>query len=82
METKRKPERKPEWLRVKLQGGHESNKVSSLISDLNLNTVCNAANCPNQMECYARGTATFMILGRNCTRNCRFCNVEIGRAHV
>lgn len=76
METKRKPERKPEWLRVKLQGGHESNKVSSLISDLNLNTVCNAANCPNQMECYARGTATFMILGRNCTRNCRFCNVE------
>ena len=75
METKRKPE----WLRVKLQGGHESKKVSSLISDLNLNTVCNAANCPNQMECYSRGTATFMILGRNCTRNCRFCNVENGK---
>ena len=71
--------RKPEWLRVKLQGGHESKKVSSLISDLNLNTVCNAANCPNQMECYSRGTATFMILGRNCTRNCRFCNVENGK---
>lgn len=70
--------RKPEWLRVKLQGGHTSNKVNSLISDLNLNTVCNDANCPNQMECFSRGTATFMILGRNCTRNCTFCNVTSG----
>lgn len=70
--------RKPEWLRVKLQGGHASNKVNSLISDLHLNTVCNDANCPNQMECFARGTATFMILGRNCTRNCTFCNVTSG----
>jgi len=70
-----KIERKPEWIRVKMQGGHTSNKVNSLISDLNLNTVCNEANCPNQMECFSRGTATFMILGRNCTRNCTFCNV-------
>lgn len=78
MEIKKRPERKPEWLRVKLQGGKKSQEVGSLISDLNLNTVCNAANCPNQMECYARGTATFMILGNNCTRNCRFCNVNPG----
>lgn len=77
-ERKKMPERKPEWLRVKLQGGKKSQEVGSLISDLNLNTVCNAANCPNQMECYARGTATFMILGNNCTRNCRFCNVNPG----
>ncbi len=67
--------RKPEWIRVKVQGGNISKKVNSLISDLSLNTVCNEANCPNRMECYERGTATFMILGRNCTRNCTFCNV-------
>lgn len=68
--------RKPEWLRVKIQGGHDSQKVKTLLSDLNLNTVCLEANCPNQMECYNRKTATFMILGRNCTRNCTFCNVQ------
>mgnify|MGYP000949377190 CR=1 FL=1 len=67
--------KKPEWVRVKMQRGTVSNKVNSLISDLSLNTVCNEANCPNRMECYERGTATFMILGRNCTRNCTFCNV-------
>ncbi len=67
--------RKPEWIRVKIQGGGKSNKVSSLLEDLSLNTVCNDADCPNMMECFERGTATFMILGRNCTRNCTFCNV-------
>lgn len=67
--------RKPEWIRVKMQGGEVSNKVDALLSDLSLNTVCDEANCPNRMECFARGTATFMILGRNCTRNCTFCNV-------
>ncbi|MBU5257342.1 lipoyl synthase [Tissierella praeacuta] len=67
--------RKPEWIRVKMQGGDVSNKVDALLSDLSLNTVCDEANCPNRMECFARGTATFMILGRNCTRNCTFCNV-------
>ncbi|WP_353095962.1 lipoyl synthase [Tissierella praeacuta] len=67
--------RKPEWIRVKLQGGDVSKKVDALLSDLSLNTVCDEANCPNRMECFARGTATFMILGKNCTRNCTFCNV-------
>lgn len=67
--------RKPEWLRVKIQGGQDSQHVRNLLSDLNLNTVCQEANCPNRMECYNRRTATFMILGRNCTRNCTFCNV-------
>ncbi len=67
--------KKPEWIRVKMQGGSLSTEVKSLISDLSLNTVCNEANCPNRMECYNRGTATFIILGKNCTRNCKFCNV-------
>lgn len=67
--------RKPEWIRTKIQGGSASNGVKSTLGDLSLNTVCDEANCPNRMECFERGTATFMILGRNCTRNCTFCNV-------
>jgi len=67
--------RKPEWLRVKMQGGTKTNEVNALVSDLSLNTVCSEANCPNRMECFERGTATFMLLGKNCTRNCTFCNV-------
>lgn len=68
--------RKPDWLKVKLQGGGVTAKVRKTLEDLQLNTVCTEANCPNKMECYERGTATFMILGRNCTRNCTFCNVS------
>lgn len=67
--------RKPEWLKLKVQGDKNTAYVNSLVSNLNLNTVCSAANCPNRMECFARRTATFMILGRNCTRNCTYCNV-------
>lgn len=66
--------RKPEWLRVKYN--HNSIRhVSSLMNQLSLNTVCKEANCPNMGECYNKNTATFMILGSQCTRNCRFCNV-------
>lgn len=67
--------RKPEWIRVKMQGGTKTNELNALVSDLALNTVCSEANCPNRMECFERGTATFMLLGKNCTRNCTFCNV-------
>lgn len=67
--------RKPSWIRVPIQHGSNTQAVNQLISDLKLNTVCLEANCPNKMECYNRKTATFMILGRNCTRNCTFCNV-------
>ncbi len=67
--------RKPEWIRTKMQGGVVSNEVKTMIEDLSLTTVCDEASCPNRMECFQRGTATFMILGRNCTRNCTFCNV-------
>src|SRR5699024_2617871 len=54
-------------------------KVKGLIEDLNLNTVCTGANCPNRMECFNRGTATFMVLGNYCTRNCKFCDVVTAR---
>lgn len=67
--------RKPDWLKVKIQGSGISEGVRKTLADLELNTVCTEANCPNRMECYEKGTATFMILGRNCTRNCTFCNV-------
>ena len=52
--------------------------MNSLLADLELNTVCQSASCPNLGECFSDRTATFMILGRICTRNCRFCAVEKG----
>lgn len=67
--------KKPDWLKLKIQGNEINHEVSKLIEGLNLNTVCTEASCPNKMECYSHGTATFMILGENCTRNCKFCNV-------
>lgn len=71
-------ERKPEWLRIKLRITREQQQVEEILKRLSLNTVCDEANCPNRMECFSRKTATFMILGRVCTRNCTFCNVESG----
>lgn len=70
--------KKPEWLRMKIQGSHVSSEVNSILDNLSLNTVCKEANCPNRMECFNRSTATFMILGSVCTRNCTFCNVTKG----
>lgn len=71
-------ERKPEWLRVRYNR-KAVEEVAELMRDLKLNTVCKEANCPNLGECYRKHTATFMILGSVCTRNCRFCNVATGR---
>ncbi len=71
-------ERKPEWLRIPVRSGKNFNAVKDLLKRLHLNTVCVAANCPNRMECFSNRTATFMILGDICTRNCRFCNVDPG----
>ena len=71
-------ERKPEWLRVRYNR-EAVEEVAELMRDLKLNTVCKEANCPNLGECYRKHTATFMILGSVCTRNCRFCNVATGR---
>ena len=67
--------RKPDWLKIKLRGSMSSGNVSSILKKYCLNTVCDEAGCPNKGECFNRGTATFMILGKNCTRNCRFCKV-------
>ncbi len=71
--------KKPEWLRMKIQGGQISSEVNSILEELSLNTVCKEANCPNRMECFNKSTATFMILGSVCTRNCTFCNVTKGK---
>lgn len=71
-------ERKPEWLRVRYNQGAVE-EVAQLLGELKLNTVCKEANCPNLGECYRKHTATFMILGSQCTRNCRFCNVTPDR---
>lgn len=71
--------RKPDWLKVKIRSGLEANTVNGILERLSLHTVCQEANCPNLMECFSKKTATFMILGSQCTRNCRFCNVTKGK---
>lgn len=68
--------RKPKWLKVKYRNSDEVMEVQKLMKNLSLHTVCQEASCPNLLECFGRKTATFMILGNYCTRNCRFCNVE------
>ena len=70
-------ERKPEWLRVRYNQEAVA-EVAQLLGELRLNTVCKEANCPNLGECYRKHTASFMILGSQCTRNCRFCSVTPG----
>jgi lipoic acid synthetase len=65
----------PEWLKVNYNKEAVS-EVNEIMAKLKLNTVCNEANCPNLGECFKKHTATFMILGSNCTRHCRFCNVS------
>lgn len=72
-------QRKPDWLRIKFHGGKSREEVEEMLGRLSLHTVCEEANCPNMGECFSRRTATFMILGNFCTRNCTFCNV---RKHV
>ena len=69
---------KPEWLRRRFSFKSSVSEVNDLLVDLNLNTVCQEAHCPNQLECFGSHTATFMILGDHCTRNCTFCAVAYG----
>ena len=73
------PERKPSWLKVKAPGGPNYLRLRQLMRDLDLHTVCEEAHCPNVGECWEHGTATFMILGDVCTRNCAYCAVAHGR---
>jgi lipoyl synthase len=70
-----KIERKPEWLRKKVRAGDQAD-MQRLLGELRLNTVCQQAMCPNISECFSCGQATFLILGKNCTRQCSFCNVD------
>ena len=67
--------KKPSWLKKRLPRGGDYQRVTRLLSKANLHTVCQEANCPNMFECFSKNTSTFMILGDQCTRHCRFCNV-------
>ena len=69
---------RPDWLKIRVPGDLQRLPVTKLINDLNLNTVCQEARCPNIFECWGAGTATFMILGNICTRRCTFCAVGKG----
>jgi lipoyl synthase len=71
--------RKPSWIRNKLLSPDEIAKVKQRIAVGRLNTVCDEAACPNRSECFGRGTATFIVMGNICTRNCQFCNVTCGK---
>jgi lipoic acid synthetase len=71
-----KPGRKPAWLKLKAPAPRQYRATGALLDELDLHTVCREARCPNKGECYASGTATFLILGDVCTRACRFCAVE------
>ncbi len=68
--------RKPKWLKSEKLGGRNAREIIKTLRKYNLHTVCESAKCPNQGECFENGTATFMILGETCTRNCTFCAVD------
>ena len=70
--------RLPPWLTKRISWGGKFAFTEGTLADLRLATVCSSAHCPNRHECYNEGTATFLILGRRCTRSCRFCAVEKG----
>ena len=72
-------ERLPRWMKMQLPKGESYSKVKNLVTQHHLNTICTSGNCPNIGECWNRGTATFMILGDICTRNCKFCGVTTGK---
>lgn len=77
MKTQPRPTgKKPPWLRRRLPSGPDFERVRSLVDGSNLHTVCQEAKCPNIWECFSSHTATFLILGDRCTRNCRFCAVQ------
>ena len=74
-----KHQKKPDWIRVKLPTGKKYTELRGLVDKYKLNTICTSGSCPNMGECWAEGTATFMILGNICTRSCGFCGVQTGR---
>ncbi len=74
--------RKPHWLKSNKLGARKSGMIRSKMHKYHLHTVCESAKCPNQGECFERGTATFMILGEICTRNCTFCAVRKDKKNI
>lgn len=70
--------RKPQWLKVSIPGGQEFNRVKEVLENKCLHSVCREARCPNITECFQSGTATFLIMGNICTRNCLYCNISHG----
>jgi len=77
-QTSDRPQRRPPWLRVRAPRGEDYRWLKRLMRAKELHTVCEEAHCPNIGECWEHRTATFLILGDTCTRNCRFCNVKTG----
>lgn len=74
-----RPERKPDWLKVRLPVGGNYARLKNLMRSQGLHTVCEEALCPNIGECWSRGTATFLLMGDICTRSCGFCHIKTGR---
>ena len=71
--------RHPDWIRVRVPGGEGYARTRAIVKESGVATVCEEARCPNVAECWAHGTATFMLMGDTCTRNCAFCAVSHGR---
>ena len=78
MEEKRKRQ-KPDWLKIRVPAGKEYLGIREIVNRHKLHTICTSGNCPNMYDCWARGTATLMILGDVCTRSCGFCKVKTGK---
>ncbi len=76
---KNKTRRLPSWLKRRLPASESYSKTEKILNSLNLETICTNANCPNRGQCWNRGTATVLILGNICTRNCKFCSVAGGK---
>lgn len=74
-----KGRRLPRWMKMKMPKGESYSSVKNTVNRYGLHTICTSGNCPNIGECWNRGTATFMILGDICTRNCKFCGVKTGK---
>jgi lipoic acid synthetase len=70
---------KPDWLKIKIENTENFAFVKKIVSENQLHTICSSGKCPNQCECWSRGTATFMIMGDVCTRTCRFCATKSGK---
>ena len=79
IETTTRPQRKPPWIRAKSPADPAVSRLKGVLRQSRLHTVCEEASCPNIGECFAGGTATFMIMGDICTRRCPFCDVAHGR---